>query len=125
MKKNVTYVDACHFERLIIESGLAVKAQAGFVKVSGAKGRNVYVARTKKVGRVDISGFLSNDPCVITLDDDEAFGNVRQQLDFSLTEDSILGAFENILKELAELGPADPVARPGTPSDAVGWTRLA
>ncbi len=57
MKKGVTYIDAAKFEAVITEMGLTPNAQAGFVKVCGAKGRNVYIARTKRVGRVDLSGF--------------------------------------------------------------------
>lgn len=100
MKTNVTYVDAAKFETIISQSklGLTVSAQKGFIKVAGQRGRAVYVASTKRVGRVDISGFevaYGQEPhCGV-------FGNVRQQMDFSQDEAAILGQFEQLLTDLA------------------------
>src|SRR5262249_43252561 len=100
MKKNTTYVNASKFQALIVESELANKPQSAFMKVSGAKGRNVYVPLTKTVGRVDISGFTVEMEGVRTLDEDEKFGAVLQQIDFSRTEEEILSTFSELLAHL-------------------------
>jgi hypothetical protein len=113
MKKNVNYVDAIRFEKVWKKLHLNALEQAGFVKVSSGKnGRQVYVARTKRVGRVDISNFLSKDPGVRNLDVLESFGAVKQQIDFSRTEGEILATFEAVLKEMKDLPPAEKKARP-------------
>lgn len=102
MKKNVTYIAQELFEGVAKELGLGWKEQAGFIKVAGATGRAVYVARTKRVGRVDISGFTSSSPGVRDLGG-ESFGAVTQQLDFSRTEPEILATFRLVLGELKAL----------------------
>jgi hypothetical protein len=125
MKPNTTYVDACHFETAIQESGLQMIAQKGFIKVMGATGRQVYVAATKRVGRVDISGFTVDLPGVRTLGDGEAFGNVKQQMDFSRTQDEILATFRDLLAHLASLPAAEKQERkaPAKKADEPkGWS---
>lgn len=121
MKKNVTYVDACHFEKIIKESGCEVRVQAGFVQVKAPNGNRLYVGKTKRVGRVDISGWMSTDPGVLDLGDD-SFGAVHQQLDFSRTESEILESFRSILEEMKDATSLPVAKRTGTKSDAVGWT---
>ncbi len=102
MKKNVTYIAQELFEGVAKELGLGWKEQAGFVKIAGETGRAVYVARTKKVGRVDISGFTSSSPGVRDLGG-EKFGAVEQQLDFSRPEPEVLATFRAVLGELKAL----------------------
>lgn len=124
MKKNVTYVCASKFESLIAASGLAAKAQAGFVKVSGPTGRHLYVARTKRVGRVDLSGFEVTDLAVINLGD-SSFCSVTQQLDFSQNEETILATFEQLLTIMAALEPVEPKTRKAKSKkedDVTGWS---
>lgn len=124
-KKNVTYVDACHFQTIMVASGLPYAEQKGWIKISGAKGRNVYVAKTKTVGRVDISGFVSPTEGTRMLDpESEAHGSVAQGLDFSLSQDEILIAFTDLLTHLATLPEAEPVKRTMKKKEnaAVGWT---
>jgi hypothetical protein len=124
MKTNTTYVDACHFEQIIEASGLAYEPQKGFIKVKGATGRQVYVASTKRVGRVDISGFLMEGPGIRDLGG-ESFGAVKQQLDFSLTQDEILGHFARTLEVLKALPPAEKVKRSMAPKKGPqpkGWS---
>lgn len=125
MKPNTTYVDACHFEAIIAQSGLDMTPQKGFVKVSGALGRNVYVAATKRVGRVDISGFLFEGPGVRNLGDGEKFGNVHQQLDFGRSEAEILETFRAVLEHMKSLAPAEKVKRSMAPKkgpEPKGWS---
>lgn len=124
MKKNVTYVDAAKFETILKASGLVFTLQKGFVKVQGPKGRNLYVAATKRVGRVDISGF-ETDLAGITSLGELAFGNVKQQLDFSRTEDEILATFTAVLAHMATLPAVEKAQRkPSAPreSNVQGWS---
>jgi len=127
MKTNVTYIDASKFEALILASGLPVAAQKGFVKVQGPKGRQVYVASTKRVGRVDISGFeMPEGPGYVT-PHCGPFGNVKQQLDFSLGEDEVLANFAALLEHMKALAPVEKAARkaPAAKADAPkGWTSI-
>ncbi len=124
--KEITYVDFGKFEQAIRESGLDFKEQAGFVKVMGQKGRNIYVARTKRVGRVDVSGFEFQGKGVVDLGDD-GFGNVHQQLDFDRPEEEILDSFVELLRQLSTQPPAETRARRGStaepPSEAAQGAR--
>jgi hypothetical protein len=130
MKKNVTYIDAVKFETIIKSSGLPFVLQAGFVKVQGPKGRNLYVAATKRVGRVDISGFTvdATSPTAfgfITDLGELEFGNVKQQMDFSRTEDEILATFELLLNHMKTLDPVEKAQRKASAPKApvaVGWS---
>lgn len=93
MKKNVTYIDQVKFEEIVRGCGLPWQEQKGFVKIQASPGRCLYVARTKRVGRVDLAGFRFQDAGVRDLGG-ESFGAVEQQLDFSRTEAEILATFE-------------------------------
>lgn len=125
MKKQTTYVDGSKIEEIIQALGLPMHPQSGFIKVAGAKGRNVYVARTKAVGRVDLSGFEmpAGTPGIVDLGG-EGFGAVKQQVDFTLTEQEVLGTIARVLEYMASL-PAREIARkPGAPkkASAKGWS---
>lgn len=97
MAKNVTYVARDKFEALITSAGLKFIEQAGYLKVP-CNGRAVYVAKAKNVGRVDISGFCPSDILgVKVLSAGERFCRVQAQINFSLTEAEILGAFDSVL----------------------------
>lgn len=124
MKTNVTYIDAAKFEAIIIASGLPFSAQKGFVKVQGPTGRNVYVASTKRVGRVDISGFEVSYGVAPHCG---PFGNVKQQLDFSKPEDGVLSDFTKLLGDLKAQAPAEKKERkaPAKKADEPkGWTAV-
>lgn len=123
MKTNVTYIDACHFENIIAESGLPATLQKGFVRVDGPKGRRLYVASTKRVGRVDISGFE------VSLGGQAPhcgpFGNVKQQLDMSLPQEEVLENFRWLLVTMASLPAVEKPARKPAAAKAdapKGWT---
>lgn len=64
---------------IVTQFGLEFKAQSGFVKVFGPKGNQVYIANTKTVRRIDISGFEC-DPSVAQVPHTGPFGNVKQQV---------------------------------------------
>lgn len=116
MKDNVNYIASEEFEQLIKASGLPARVQSGFVKVSGAPGRNLYVARCKRVGRVDVSGFEvreqdgSHSPGFVAPHVGE-FGQVKQQIDFSLPKEEVLRNFQRALDLLKTL-PARESALP-------------
>ena len=91
MKKNVTYVSFESFANIVADLGLATKENAGFVQVSLGNGYHLYVARTKRVGRVDLQ-FLPEGEGYEDLGE-ARFGRIVAQLDFSVDEGSILEAF--------------------------------
>ena len=126
MKNGVTYVDASKFEALIAASGLPMTGQKGFVKVSGPKGRQLYVAATKRVGRVDLSGFTVEGAGFQAPHCGE-FGNVKQQLRFDRPEAEILMDFAWLLEHLAALPPVEkePAAKKAAPKTAAarGWSQ--
>lgn len=110
-KTNVLYIDGSKFTTILSELGIATTTQSGFIRVDGPKGRRVYVAATKKVGRVDISGFTvefgaKTPHC-------GEFGNVKQQLDLdpALGEDGILTNFKALVEHMLTL-PAVEKAPP-------------
>jgi hypothetical protein len=122
MKTNVTYVDAAKFETLITASELPMTAQKGFIKVQGPKGNAVYVASTKRVGRVDISGFTVEYGVAPHCG---PFGNVKQQLNFGQTEEAILEDFTRLLADLKLQAPVEkPVRKPAAPkaNEPKGWS---
>lgn len=131
MKTNVTYIDGAAFEKLILESGMQHVPQKGFVKVCGPKGRNAYVASTKRVGRVDLSGFemLDTQGGILpgfVVPHCGPFGNVKQQLDFSLAEADILNNFKAMLEYMAGLEEAirKPRAISSSKPQPAGWQKV-
>lgn len=122
-----TKIDPCHFEALILASGLPYEAQSCWVKVKGAKGRNVYVPRAKTaVTKVEISGFISPTPGCRDYTNGEEHGSVFQGLDFGLPQDEVLSNFAALLDHLATLPEAEPVKRTMKKKEnaAVGWTTI-
>lgn len=131
MKKNITYVDAALIEAMLRARGVSLLAQAGFVRLDFAEGRRLYVASTKRVGRVDISGVsheeLAGVPGVNLLGADEAFGNVKAQLDFNseLTPETILANLENLVTFMTGLPAVEKATRAKSTSTkpvAQGWS---
>jgi hypothetical protein len=112
MKKNVTYVSQSSFAAIAAKLGLTWTEQAGFVKVqvAGKDDYRLYVAKTKTVGRVDISGFEPGTDVVgFKHLGGESFGAVKAQLDFAQPEAVILHAFEAACLVMASL-PAKTAA---------------
>jgi hypothetical protein len=108
-KQKKLKVDVEKFLSIVKENGLSILDQAGYHKCMAAKGRQVYVAKTKEVGRVDISGFeMPATPGVRDLRG-ERFGGVKQQLDFEggFTEEQVLEAFRTVVKHMVSLPAAE------------------
>ena len=78
--------------------------QAAFWKLCGNMGRAVYVAKTKEVGRIDLSGFATQQLGVINLGG-ASFGAVCQQIDFTQNEEAIISTFRNVIEEMLTLEP--------------------
>ena len=60
-------------------TGLPYSKQSGFIRVDGAKGNRLYIAATKTVRRIDISGFECS-PVIAQVPHCGVFGNVKQQV---------------------------------------------
>jgi hypothetical protein len=106
----VTYANRSDFELLINEAGLTFREQSGFLRVDGPKGNRIYVAATKTVRRVDLSGFEA--PLEIAKPHKlGTFGGVSQELRITgdLVED--LARFATLLEILKAQAPKEPVAK--------------
>lgn len=114
MKKDITYVAPSKLLDIVAELGLPLREQRGFHKVSPSAGRAIYIANTKAVGRVDLSGFTFEGAGVRDLGG-ESFCSVKQQVDFSRTEDEILATFRAVCEHLATLAPREKEKRAVTP----------
>lgn len=131
MKKDIFYIEAAQFDTIIAELGLKATEQKGFVKVEGpAKGRQVYVAKTKRVGRVDLSGFEMEHAGWLRDLGGEKFGAVKQQLSFARAEgeddasaqERILTNFRLVLEHMVALPAAEPIKRVNPVSGRVAKT---
>lgn len=85
---------------------LKMEPMTAFYKIEAGQGR-VYVAKTTRVTRVDISGFHFTHPAVTVLEDDlrreKRKGRVEAQLNFGKNEDQVLEAFETALRFMLAL----------------------
>lgn len=129
MKRDVEInkIDGQEFQAALNELGIKPEFQVGFVKVSGAEGRAVYISKTKRVARVDLYGFEVKMKGVINLEGLESFGNVKQQLDFTQSPKDIIETFKKVVVHMKTLGPVEhkrrsPTASPDAPK---GWTVVA
>ena len=109
MKTDILYVENSKFLAVLAELTVPFTTQSGFVRVEGAKGRRLYVAATKKVGRIDISGFevefgAKKPHC-------GEFGAVKQQMDLSpeIGEEGILSNFRSLVSHMLTLPAVEKV----------------
>jgi len=110
-KSNVLMVAQSKFLAILDTLQVPYITQSGFIKVSAAKGRNMYIANTKTVGRIDLSGFEVDFGAKVP--HCGVFGNVRQQLDLDpvLGEEGILQNFTAALEVMHALAPVEKVAK--------------
>lgn len=91
---------------IVEDCGLEATLQSAYSKVSVGS-RAVYIANTKKVSRVDFSGFDFDHPAVIKLSESEAralkLGKVRAQLDFGKSDERVLEAFRTGIEMMKHL----------------------
>ena len=136
-----TYIAAAKIENLLLSKGYifledkspvpegytgrAALIQKGFIKVPGAKGRAIYVAKTQEVGRIDVSGFESETPGLVNLGDD-SFGAVKQQVNMGLPEDEILLNLELLIDHMFTLEPVVKATKEKKSKEATekaqGWS---
>jgi hypothetical protein len=124
MKKGINYVSASAVLAVLEKCGLPLVPQKGFVKVAGPKGRAVYIAKTERVGRIDVSGFTPDFPGVISLGPDEKFGAVEAQLDFTAPPADILATLELVIEHMITLEPRE-ITRGARAGRAKTWATLA
>lgn len=105
--KNLRPVALSKLLALVTAAGLTVEEQSAFYKVD-VSGRRCYIAKTKMVSRIDVSGFEPDVPGVTPLTEQEAkelrLGKVRGQVDFTKDEADVLEAFEMLLGEIKDGG---------------------
>ena len=107
MKKDITYVNTASLLAILNAEGLTYTTQSGFHKVEPVKGRRLYIAATKRCGRIDLSGFEvdsshAQEPhCGV-------FGAVKQQMIMTGTEEEVGSRFVEILRTLKTLAPVEP-----------------
>ena len=99
-KQGLTLVEGGKFIATATKLGLKVTKQAGNFRIENEadSSKRMYVPTTKKVHRVDLSGFSS--PLAVEIpEDDRPTGRVTHWLDFTVSEKEILRAFYKIAKE--------------------------
>lgn len=104
---------------IVNEMELPVEEMAAFYKVSEG-GRAVYIAKSKKVSRVDISGFDVKHPAIRHISAEEAkelkLGKVRAQIDFSKSEDRVIEALRTALSMMHHLAETPVDTTSATPT---------
>lgn len=107
-----TSIAAEKLASIVSAAGLTSTAQAGFIKVHGPAGYDVYVAATKNVSRVDLAGFEFATCLGVTNLGSKSFGRVKQQLDFTQPEAQVLATFALVLDFMKALAPVENAAKP-------------
>jgi hypothetical protein len=107
---------------LVEKAGADWAEQSGFIRVNSQSGARLYVAATKTVRRVDLSGFTMPLAEEITkLPHCGKFGKVEQQMVVGSGAEGDLERFEEILTALLALPvPAKPEPKPKAPKKAKG-----
>jgi|SRR6185369_12813826 len=93
------------FEEILHELSIQFEPQSAFQKVSLTSG-SIYVAKSKDVRRVDISGDVTVEhPALVHIPAEVArqkkLGKVRAQLDFSQPDELVLEAFRAVIWNLS------------------------
>lgn len=131
MKTNTTYISAALIAQIVEQSNLPTVDKKGWLLVGNfdTNGPRVYIPKTKKVGRIDLSGFELDSDAVNKLGG-ASFGAVHQQLRFDLPEAVVLSNLQQVLEELKALpkfqkvlktpkaGETPKPAAPSTPAEA-------
>lgn len=114
------FATRAQYEALIAELGLSYIEQSGFLKVPGPKGYVLYVAATKTVRRIDVSGFEHGLGTLTKMPHCGVFGRVKQQIILDGTPDEQLARFRQVAEHMMTLAPQEPVAKApkAKPADA-------
>ena len=109
-------IDIKRFEEIVANyPQLKMEPMSAFYKIESGGGR-VYVAKTKRVSRVDVSGFHFTHPAVNVLGSDlrkeKRKGRVEAQLDFSKSDDQVLDAFDTGLRFMLAISGVEGIDLP-------------
>lgn len=105
-----TRIEAARFQEIYGgRTDVTVREQAGFVRIEATNGLRLYVAKTKEVARVDLSGFTMDGGTVAL--GGEAKGGVSQRLDFSLSADEVLSNFRRAIDLMVSLPKPEKAKR--------------
>ena len=108
-------IDIEKFQELVEQNGLTMEPMSSFYKIE-VGGRRMYVTRTKRVSRVDLSGFSFVHPAVLLIPDgdrrEKRMGNVVAQLDFNRRDELVLEAFQTGLSFMKALAGDEQVELP-------------
>lgn len=104
------YATREQYEEIIARLGAFFIEQSGFLKVNQPGGK-LYVAATKTVRRVDLSGFEHGLGRLTKTPHCGVFGKVRQQMRVDGTPAEQLARFEELLRHLMTLPAPAPVAK--------------
>lgn len=107
---------------IVEELGLSAEPMSAYYKVACGD-KAVYITRTQKVSRVDLSGFTIKHPAVKELSEEDAralkLGRVRAQLDFSKSEERVLEAFRSSLAMMKHMAGDEEIPTLG--AGAAAW----
>ena len=104
MKATETYINQDDLVTIAKEAGCEVDEQKSYLKVSkpGVKDQLLYIAKTAKVARVDLSGFELKEPEVARYLGGEKFGRVHYQLRFDKPAAHIKAHFKQLCEGLGK-----------------------
>lgn len=115
------------FTEIATELGFEQEEKSGFIKVT-APGRTAKLYVAKKGGRVDLSFGLERVG-IKQITEEEAkqrhLGKVRGQLDFDASDETVVEAFREALKFIAESPLANVRVRPAKPAETEAPTTEA
>ncbi len=110
-KQELTKVDRETLMNVVRNAGLDVKEQSAYFKCTfGESPAKIYVAKSAKVSRVDLSGFTLQRPGIRQITAQEAKelrrGKVQAELDFTQDEATLVEALEKACEALKLVEPA-------------------
>jgi DNA-binding transcriptional MerR regulator len=126
MKTENNYISRAEMIAIAREAGCQIEEQASYLKVSrdGSEEQLLYVAKTERVARVDLSGFELKEPGVARYLGGEKFGRVHYQLRFDLPVENIKIHFRKLCEGLGKWVSL-PRSKRGRPVGLKGSKKLA
>lgn len=113
MKNDITYVAQEKFLAVLVDMGVRYETLNTWHKVEPVKNRRVYIPLTKRVGRVDLSGFeIALSEGLTKKPHCGEFGRVKQQLDMGGSEDDVLARFRLVVEHMLTLAPDEAKPAP-------------
>jgi hypothetical protein len=107
MKSENNYIPQEEMLQIARDAGCEVEEQKSYFKIQkpGVKDQLIYIAKTDKVARVDLSGFELKEPGVARYLGGEKFGRVHYQLRFDLPIDIVKIHFKKLCEGLGRWVP--------------------